>query len=341
MYPPRFSKCTISIAILFVCAAIPAFAQRGGGSPGGGFHGGGGSGFHGGGGGGSFQGGGGGGFHGAGGGGFRGGGGGSFHGGGGGFHGGGGAGGGFHTGGGFQGGGVRSGSSSPPRMGGGFSRSMPSAPPRFWTGSSARPGGNVYRPNSGSGRGGQRPAFSAPAHAPADGQWHSFGGTTARRGFTGPPTGARNSAGTGWRTFSGNRLPGEVRSTRSFLGQGHNIWENAPVARNVVPPSRALSNIRSSFTNSFSRNSRLRSTGTFPASSRFPRSSTFRNRTILDSPRWNGFGGFNNRHRHGFRDDFDEGFGRVAGTAASDSAGGPAGDLAGRGSTPGIGDRTG
>jgi hypothetical protein len=280
MYQPRFSKCTISIAILFACAAIPAFAQRGGG--GGASHGGSGGSFHGGGGG----------FHGGGGG-------------GGGFHpGGGSAGGGFRTGGGFQGGGFRPGPSSAPRMGGGYSRSMPSVPPRSWTGPSARTGGNVYRPNSGTRGGGQRPAFSPPTHASADGQWHSFGGTTAGRGFTGPPAGVRSSAGTGWQTFSGNRSAGEIHSTRSFSGQGHNIWENAPMARNVVPPSRALSNIRSSFTNSFSGNSRSRSTGT-SLSSRSTTGSAFRNRTILDSPRRNGFRGFNNRHRPGFRDDFD------------------------------------
>jgi hypothetical protein len=281
MTPSRFTKFTFSTVFLFACTAIPALAQRGGG--GGGSHGGGGGGFHGGGGG-------------------------SFHGGGGGFHGGGGAGGGFRTGGGFQGGGFRSGGSSSPRMGGGYSRSMPSAPPRFWTGSSARPGGNVYRPSSGSGGGGQRPAFSPPAHASADGQWHSFGGTTAGRGFTGPPTGARNSTGTGWQTFSGNRPAGEIHSTRSFSGQGHNIWENAPMSRNVVSPSRALSNIRSSFTNSFSGNSRLRSTGASLSSSRSTTGSAFRNRTIVDSPRWNGFGGFNNGHRPGFRDGFGGGF---------------------------------
>jgi hypothetical protein len=294
MSPSRFSKFTISIAILFGCTAIPALAQRGGG--GGGAHGGGGGSFHGGGGGG-------------------------FHGGGGGFHGGGGGGGGFHpgggspgggfrTGGGFQGGGFRSGSSSPPRMGGGFSHSIPSAPPRFWSGSSARPGGNVYRPSGGVRGGGQRPAFSPPAHASADGQWHSFGGTTAGRGFTGPTSGARNSTGTGWQTFGGNRSAGEIHSTRSFSGQGRNIWENTPMARNVVPPSRALSNIRSSFTNSFSGNSRLRSTGNFLSSSRSTTGSAFRNRTIQDSPRWNGFGGFNNRHRRGFGDGFGGGFGR-------------------------------
>src|SRR5437016_11130411 len=57
MMPSRFAKLTFTIVILFVWAAIPAFAQRGGG----GFHGGGGSGgFHGGGSGGGSHGGGGG-----------------------------------------------------------------------------------------------------------------------------------------------------------------------------------------------------------------------------------------------------------------------------------------
>jgi hypothetical protein len=214
MSPSRFSKITFGIIILFVCAAIPAFAQRGGG--GGGFHGGGGGGFHGGGGG--------------------------IHAGGGGFHGGGGAG--FHAGGGgFPGGGFRSGASSPGRLGGGYARSTPGVSPRFWTGSSARLGGNVYRPNGRSAGEGQRQAYSPP-RAFADGQWHSFGGTAAGRASTRPSSGVRGSAGTGWQTFGGARSAGETRSTRSFSGQGHDVWENAPMARNVVPSSRTLSNMR-------------------------------------------------------------------------------------------------
>ena len=266
MTPSKSSKFFLSMAILFACAATPAFAQRGGGSPGGGFHGGGGGGFHGGS--------------------------------GGGFHGGGA--GGSHMSGGSSGGGFRSSPSSPPRMGGGYSRSMPSVSPRFETGSSARPSGNVYRPHGGSVGGGQRPAFSAPPQALADGQWHSFGGPAAGRASTGPSSQARSSAGTGWQTFGGNRPSGEVRSTRSFSGQGHNIWENAPMARNVVPSSRALSNIRGSFTNSFSGKSMLRSNASILASSRTATRSPVRNRTILNSPGWNGFGGFSNSTRFGF-----------------------------------------
>ncbi len=210
-----FSKFTISITILFASTAIPAFAQRGGG----GFHGGGSGGFRGGGGGGG-----------------RGGGGGGFH---------GGAGGGFQMSGGSRGGGFRSGTSSPPRMGTGYSRSMPSVPSRFGTGSSMRPGGNVYRPSYGSSvAGGQRPSFSSPNRTVADGQWHSFGGSAAARGPRGSSSGGRSSAGTGWQTFGGNRSAGGVRSTRSFSGQGHQIWENAPMARNAVPSSRTLSNVR-------------------------------------------------------------------------------------------------
>src|SRR5260370_38532970 len=47
MTPSRFWKFTFSAAILFAWTPIPACAQRGGGSPGGGFHGGGGGGVHG------------------------------------------------------------------------------------------------------------------------------------------------------------------------------------------------------------------------------------------------------------------------------------------------------
>ena len=210
MSQPRYSKFTFSMAILFACTAIPAFAQRGGG----GSHGGGGGGFHGGGGV------------------------------GGGFHGGGG--GGSHMSGGARGGGFRSGPSSPPRMGAGYSRSMPSVPSRFGTGSSMRPGGNVYRSNGGSVVGGQRPSFSSSARRAPNGQWHTFGGAEAARGPVGSPSGTRSPAGTGWQTFGGNRSAGGVRSTKSFSGQGHQIWENAPMARNAVPSSRTLSNVRGS-----------------------------------------------------------------------------------------------
>src|SRR3981189_2413501 len=64
-------------------------------------------------------------------------------GGGGGFHGGGG--GGFRRSRGPREGGCRCATSLPPRRGAGYSRSMPSVPSRFGTGSSIRPGGNVYR----------------------------------------------------------------------------------------------------------------------------------------------------------------------------------------------------
>jgi hypothetical protein len=163
-------------------------------------------------------------------------------GGGGGFHGGGG--GGFQMSGGSRGGGLRSGTSSPPRMGAGYSRSMPSVPSRFGTGSSIRPGGNVYRSYGSSTGGSQRPSFSSPNRTVADGQWHSFGGSAAARGPRRSSSGGRSSAGTGWQTFGGNRSAGGVRSTRSFSGQGHQIWENAPMARNAVPSSRTLSNVR-------------------------------------------------------------------------------------------------
>jgi hypothetical protein len=266
MTPSGFSKFAFSITILFAWVAIPVFAQRGGGSPGGGFHGGGGGSFH------------------------------------------GGGGGGFHMSGGSRGGGFRSGPSSSSRMGAGYSRTMPGGSPRIGAGSSARLGGNVYRPYGGSLGGGQRPAFSSPTRAFADGQWHSFGATAAARGSMGFPSEPRSSAGAGWHVFGGNRPASEIRSTRSFSGQGRDVWENAPLARNAVPPSRALANIRGSFTNSLSGNSRVRPNASFLASSRFAAGSAFSNRTILDSSRRNGFGAFRNNPRPGFPLGFRGGF---------------------------------
>ena len=200
MTPSRFSKITFGITILFVCAAIPAFAQRGGGSGGGGFHGGGGA--------------------------FR--------------------GGGFQANGGSRAGGFRSGPSSSARMGAGDSRSMAGMSPRFGPQSSMRPGGNVYRSYGRSAAEAPRQGYSS-ARAFADGQWHSFGGSAAGRESVRPFSGARPAVGTGWQTFGGARSVGETRSTRSFSGQGHNIWENAPMARNLGSSSRTLSNNRGTF----------------------------------------------------------------------------------------------
>jgi hypothetical protein len=269
-----FPKFTFSITILFACAAIPAFAQRGGGG-GGGSHGGGGGGFHGGG--------------------------------GGGFHGGGG--GGSRMSGGSRGGGFSSGTSSPRRMGAGYSRSMPSVSSRTGIESSARPGGNVYRSYGSSVGGGQGSSFSSAAHSSADGQWHSFGGAAAGRGSTGSSSEARSSAGTGWQTFGGNRSAGQTRSTRSFSGQGHDVWENAPLARNVVPSSRGLSNARGAFTNSVSGNSRLQSNTSF-SSSRFAAGTALGNRTFPGSSRLNRFGPFRDNPQFGSSFGFRGGFRR-------------------------------
>src|SRR6266404_7636000 len=126
-----FSKINFAITILFVCAAIPAFAQRGGGMGGGGFHGGGGGGFHGGGG-------------------------------GGGFHGGGGGGGPRMSGGGSPGGGSRSGASSSPGMSGGYTRPMSGMPPSG-VGPSTRSGGRVFSYYGRPAAGGQSPAPSSQA----------------------------------------------------------------------------------------------------------------------------------------------------------------------------------
>jgi len=209
-----FPKITFGIAILFVCGTIPAFAQRGGG--GGGSHGGGGGG------------GGGGGFHG---------------GGGGGFHGGGG--GGSHASGGARGGGFRSGASSPGRAGA-YSRSMSGMSSRFGTGPSARSGsyGSSFSGDYGRSSGGGRASTpSSLARSVADGQWHSFGSVGTARGSTASEAQSRGSTGSSWQTFGGARSVGGARTTRSFSGQGNQIWENAPIARNAGP-SRTFSNVR-------------------------------------------------------------------------------------------------
>jgi hypothetical protein len=222
MNKPALFKFLVPITILFACSVIPAFAQRGGGS-----HGGGGGGFHGGG-----------------------------------------------------GGGFRGGSSSAPRMGGGgYSRPAPSAPARSSGGSFARPGGNAYQ------------SYSAPANAPsrggysnvaprgaASGGWQSFGGSAAARGGEGSPSAAQSSStpSGGWQSFGGNRAAG-TGSVRSFSGQGNQVWENSPVARNVVPSSRTLSNIRGSFGNSFAGTSGIRSNGSFTGNSVLPARSSLGN----------------------------------------------------------------
>ena len=182
----RFPKITLGIMILFACAAIPAFAQRG---AGGGFHGGGG------------------GFRGAGSGG------GSFHGGGGGgFHAGGG--GGFQAGSGSRGGGFSPRSFSSPRMGTGFARSTSGAPGRFAAGPSFRSGGSV---SSFSGRSaGARPrqAFSSQPQSVADGRWHSFDGRAAGNRAMGFSSQPRAAGGSGWQRFGGARSLG-VNSFRA------------------------------------------------------------------------------------------------------------------------------
>jgi hypothetical protein len=62
---------------------------------------------------------------------------------------------------------------------------------------------------------------------------------------------------------------------RSFSGQGGEVWENAPAARNVVPKSQTLSTLHSSTTGSLAAGSGFRSNSTFSASSRFGGGSSF------------------------------------------------------------------
>ena len=203
----QFSKTIFGITILFVCASTPAFAQRGGG--GGGHGGGGGGGFHGGGGG------------------------------GGGFHGGGGGGGGSHMGGGSPRGGGRSGASSP-GIAGAYSRPPTGMSPHFWAGPSTRSGGRAFSYSGRSPYGSQTPAPSSMARSGADGQSRSFGGAATERGSAASSGQAQSSAGARWQTFGSTRPSAGNHVTRSFSGQGNQIWENTPLARNAGP-SRTLS----------------------------------------------------------------------------------------------------
>jgi hypothetical protein len=222
-----------ALTILFACSAIPAFAQHGGG-----MHGGGGGGFHGGG--------------------------------GGGFQGGGGA----HGGGGMRsggGGGPRGGSYSPPAAGYAGSRASAPSPVRSGGGFVARPGNNYSRPGSNFAGGNQRfgNSPSAPA-AVADGRWHAFGGPTGGRGPSGVQSaGGPSSNGGGFHVLNGSRGAGSTGTVRSFSGQGGEVWENSPAARNVVPRSQSLSTLHNSFNGSVASSSGFQSNRALSSSSRF------------------------------------------------------------------------
>ena len=238
MTKPFSARFKSAVTILFACSAIPAFAQHGGG-----MHGGGGGGFHGGGGGG-FQG-----------------------------------GGGFHGGGGMRsggGGGPRGGSYSPPAAGYAGPRASAPSPLRSGGGFVARPGNNYSRPGNNFAGGNQRFGNSSSAPAPvADGRWHSFGGPTGGRGPSGVQSGAGPAGnGGGFHVFSGNRQPGATGTVRSFSGQGGEVWENSPGARNVVPRSQSLSTLHNSFNGSVAASSGLRTNQALSSSSRFAGGST-------------------------------------------------------------------
>ena len=206
------------------------------------------------------------------------------HGGGGGFHGGGG--GGFHGGGGLRSSGGSGFRGGPAPAGAGYSRGTP--------GASLRSGGSYERPVANSSpsfgnsfSGSQRAGNPSSAHpANAAGQWHSFGGASGGRGPEAAQSEARSSANTssGWHVFSANRAAGSTGVTRSFSGQGGEVWENSPTARNVVPASRALSNIQGSLRGPVARSAGVRGNTTLSATSRFAGGSTIPgNRAFLGS----------------------------------------------------------
>jgi hypothetical protein len=186
-------------------------------------------------------------------------------------HGGVGGGGGSHGGGGFHGGGGGSFHSSggggsrggPAPAGAGYSRGVTSAPSRSY--------GNSF---SGSQR---AENFSSARPANGGGQWRSFGSGSGSRGPQAAQSGAGSSAnpGSGWHVFSSNRGAGSTGSVRSFSGQGGEVWENAPAARNVVPRSQSLSTLHNSFSGSPAASSGFRSNSTLSASSRLVGGSPF------------------------------------------------------------------
>lgn len=180
-------------------------------------------------------------------------------------HGGGGGGGGFHGGGGggFHGGGGGGSHAS----GGGSRGPAPSGAGSFRgaASTSARPGSAFQRPNTYSPRsyansvnGSQRVGNSTSAPpAVADGRWHSFGGPSGSRGPEPAQSASRSSAdpGSGWHVSSANRATGSTGVARSFYGQGGEVWESAPAAKNVVPKSQSLSTLHNSLSGSLAASS--------------------------------------------------------------------------------------
>jgi len=224
----------------------------------------------------------------------RGGGGGGSHGGGG-FHGGGG--GGFRSSG---GGGFRGGSYAPPAAGYGGMRGGAASPQRYGGGYAARPGSNYSRPGNNFAGGSQRSSNSSASRpAIADGQWHSFGSASGSRGPAGAPSGSASaSSGGGFHTFGGTRAAGTAGSARSFSGQGHEVYEEAPSARNVVPRSQSLSTIHNSFSGSSAASLGARSNSSLYASSSFGGGSGFLgNRSFAGSSGFAGRGQFGNSWR--------------------------------------------
>lgn len=179
-------------------------------------------------------------------------------------------------GGGHGGGGSHGGGGGGSHGGGGTSRGAASAPRASGAGSygsNARPSANSYRSSASPSAGSQRAAgVSAAPRANADGQWHSFAGGTGNGGAASTQTEARasGSAGGGWQVFGGSRSVSA--GSRSFVGQGHDVWETTPQSRNAVPASRALSNIRGPFGNSAAGNTALRSNALLSANSGLTRS---------------------------------------------------------------------
>jgi hypothetical protein len=202
-------------------------------------------------------------------------------------------GGGSHSGGGFHGGGggshisggsFRGGSSPAPSMAGSFSRGM--------SGSVARPSGGSYANGGSSANSGsyQRPGDYSPAVNSGYGNSRGEATSTAAGGYVRPDG--------QWHSFSVNRSADTPTGTRSFSGQGNEIWENVPAEKNGETANSAVASVRNSFTgsssNTVSRSASIQTPSSAAAlSARSSVGSGVGSGIVSSVPRnYNGFGGF-------------------------------------------------
>jgi hypothetical protein len=109
--------------------------------------------------------------------------------------------------------------------------------------------------------------------------------------------------GGGWQVFGGNRSAASGVA-RSFSGQGGEVWETTPAARNVVSPARTLSNVRESFANAAGGNASGRASTSPFVGSRFAGAAPLGNRAVAGSQFSNNFAGSGFRGRGWYGNSF-------------------------------------